>query len=170
VNKRKYQPLITTSAELDRFNHDPEELGKMKGAKLALDVVTDILSLVTLANYGAAAFTGIASTFDADDVADLQLVCDDANWPTMGRSLLVKNAYRTSLVKDNAIQDASAYGDSDPIREGRVERLHGFDIHNSAEIPGNGQNLVGAAIYKSAILVGFASITPNPGVEKMLTD
>ncbi len=170
VNKRKYQPLITTSAELDRYNHDPEELGKMKGAKLALDVVTDILSLVTLANYGAAAFTGLASTFDADDVADLQLVCDDANWPTMGRSLLVKNAYRTALVKDNAIQDASAYGDSDPIREGRVERLHGFDIHNSAEIPSNAQNLVGAAIYKSAILVGFASITPNPGVEKMLTD
>lgn len=169
VNKRKYQPLITSSTELDRYNHNPEELGKMKGAKLALDVVTDILSLVTAANYGAAAFTGAASTFDADDVADLQLVCDDAFWPSMGRSLLLKNAYRTALLKDNAIQDASAYGDSDPIREGRIERLHGFDIHASAEVPANAQNLVGMAVYQSAICVGFAAITPADSVKEILS-
>lgn len=170
VNKRKYQPLITTSSELDRYNHDPEQLGKMKGAKLGLDIVTDILSAVTLANFGAAVFTGAASTFDADDVADLQLACDEANWPTMMRSLLIKSAYRTALLKDNAIQDASAYGDSDPIKEGRIERLHGFDVFPSNEIPANGQNLVGACVYPSALLVGFSPVEPAESVRKQLTD
>lgn len=169
VNRRKYQPLITSSAELDRYNFDPVQLGTMKGNRLANDVVTDILSAVTLANFGAAAFTGAVGTFDADDVADIQLACDLANWPAEMRSLVLASAYNTALVKDNSIQAEYAYGSTDPIREGRVPRLNGFDVFPSNEIPANGQNLVGFAAYPSAMLVGFSPVTPAETVRQQLS-
>jgi hypothetical protein len=169
INKRKYQPLICTSEELSRYNFNPEKLGEMKGNRLANDVVTDVLSLVTAANFGAAVFTGAAGTFDADDVADIQLACDEANWPAEMRSLLLKSSYNTSLVKDNAIQAEYASGTTDPLYEGRIPRLSGFDVFPSNEIPANGENLVGMAIYPSALLVGFAPIPPADSVRKNLT-
>ena len=53
INKRKYQPLSFTSAELRRQpRFDPELLGMLKGRKLAEDVLVDILSVVTNANFG----------------------------------------------------------------------------------------------------------------------
>lgn len=169
VNKRKYQPLITTSAELARFNFDPVKLGQVKGNRLAKDVTADVLSLVTLANFGAASFTGLASTFDADDVADIQLACDLAEWPAEMRSLVLSSAYNTALVKDNAIQAEYSSGSTDPLYEGRMPRLNGFDVHPTTGVPANGQNLVGFAAYPSAILVGFSPIQPAESVMKNLT-
>lgn len=75
--KRKYQPLAVNSEQvrnLPRLNL--ETLGRMKGEKLAADVLSDVLSVVTAANFGAAAFTGAASTFDSDDVVDLRTACN----------------------------------------------------------------------------------------------
>lgn len=169
VDKRKYQPLITTSAELARYNFDPVKLGQIKGNRLAKDVTADVLSLVLLANYGAAVFTGASSTFDADDVADIQLACDLAEWPAEMRSLVLASAYNTALVKDNAIQAEYASGSTDPLHEGRMPRLSGFDVHPTTGVPANGENLVGFAAYPSAILVGFSPIQPAESVLRNLT-
>ena len=79
VNKRKYQPIVTTSEELSRYNYNPAEIGKVKGNKLAIDMNADIMSLVTAANFGAAAYVG--ATFDSDNVADIRNACKKANWP-----------------------------------------------------------------------------------------
>lgn len=169
VNKRKYQPLITSSAELERYNFDPVQLGKMKGNRLAKDVMADILSAVTLANFGAASFTGLSSTFDADDVATLQQVCDIAEWPAEMRALILSTAYNTALVTDNAIQAEYASGTTDPLHEGRMPRLNGFDVVSTTGVPANGQNLVGFAVYPSAMLVGFAPVTPADTVREKLS-
>ena len=48
-----------------------EKFGRRKGNKLALTILQDIWSEITNANFGAASFTGLASTFDEDDVADV---------------------------------------------------------------------------------------------------
>jgi hypothetical protein len=169
VNRRKYQPLVTTSVELARSNFDPVQLGKQKGNRLANDVVRDILSAVTAANFGVPAFTGAVGTFDADDVADIQLACDLLDWPTEMRSLVLSSAYNTALVKDNSIQAEMSSGTTDPLWEGRMPRLNGFDVVTSNEIPGNGQNLVGFAAYPSALLVGFSPIEPIKAVMDTLT-
>lgn len=169
VNKRKYQPLVTTSSELARYNFDPVQIGTMKGQKLAEDVIADVLSLVTLANYGAAVFTGAASAFDADDVADIKLACEVAKWPVEMRSLIIDNAYHTALEKDNAIQAFYASGTTDPLMEGRLPRLSGFSVAGTNLVPANGQNLVGMAAYPSAILVGFSPVEPAESVRKALS-
>lgn len=70
VNRRKYQSLTYTSEEKARQPYfDPEQLGRLKGAKLAEDVLCDILSCVTSKNFGAAAVTANADEFDADKIS-----------------------------------------------------------------------------------------------------
>ena len=170
VNKRKYQSMSVTSSE---WNRQPainwEQLGTIKGEKLAQDVVADILSVVTAANYGAAAFTGAASTFDSDDVGDIRKACNLANWPKDGRTLLVDTAYDSYLYRDSAVKNAQAYGENGVIKEGALSKILGFDYFESALIPANGENLVGMALYRSAILIAFSPITPEPSVEQQLS-
>lgn len=75
--KRKYQPLTATSEQvrnLPRLNL--EMLGRMKGERLAYDVLGDILSAITAANFGPAVFTGAASGFDSSSVADIRTACN----------------------------------------------------------------------------------------------
>lgn len=168
VNKRKYQPIVTTSTELSRYNYDPREIGKLKGNKLAIDMNADILSVVTAANFGAAVFTGAASTFDSDDVADIRNACKAANWPTDQPWILALDIdYHTALEKDADIKPAYSYGSTDPIREAMFGRLSGFDVMESNEIPGNSQNLVGFAATQSAILIGNAPIAPGGGRDEI---
>lgn len=172
INKRKYQPLAFTSAELarqPRFN--PEELGRMKGAKLAEDIIADILSVVTLANFGAAGFTGAANTFDSDDTADLQGACDVAKWPKIGRSLILGSALMTNLRKDDAIKASPSQAITEAaMRAGMVPQLNGFSLFPTNLIPANGEYLVGMASYKSAILVGFSPIEPAAEIRNVMSD
>jgi hypothetical protein len=50
-----------------------ERFGMQKGYQLAKAVFQDVLSAVTLANYGAAAHTGLAANFDYADIVDIKV-------------------------------------------------------------------------------------------------
>lgn len=140
--------------ELQRF-------GRQKGFALAKAVLQDIWSLVTAANYGAAAFTGAAAVFDADDVVDISDVCDQADWPDAGRSLILKTSYHAALRKDNVVQQANTFGSSEPMRRGVIPSLDEFDmLFKSNVIPANGENLVGMAVVPDAILVAIRYLQP----------
>lgn len=170
INKRKYQSLKRTSDEYNRQPaFDPEKFGQMKGEKLAEDVFADILSVVTNAKYGAAAVIQPALGFDIADIIKLREACNAAEWPKVGRSLILDSAYDAALLGDNNVRFATNLGDNSAIREGEVGRILGFDYFNTELIPDNGENLVGMAIYSSAILVAFSPIEPEPSVMDRLT-
>jgi hypothetical protein len=139
-----------------------EIFGNGKGNKLAVKIMQDVLADITNQNFGAAAFVGAAGTFDADDVADVKDALDDADVPDEGRVLVLSNAYITNLLKDNAIQSNPNIG-SEPIREGVIGRLMGFDVIGSNIIPANNENLVGFACHPSAIAVAMRYLQPQPG-------
>lgn len=161
VNKRKYQSLSISSAERARQPQlKPEIIGMQKGQKLVQDVLADILGLFTAANYGAAVFTGLASTFDSDDVIDIAEACDTALWPELGRSLILKNTYKTPLLKDADIKNYDASGTTDPLTRAILPMLAGFGMRPTTILPGNGENLVGVACLPSCALVGFAPVPP----------
>lgn len=104
VNKRKYQSLTYTSEEKARQPYfDPEQLGRLKGAKLAEDVLCDILSCVTAENFGAAAVSANADEFDADNVIDLETACDESDWPDAMRGLIIKSGYLGNLKKEHRL-------------------------------------------------------------------
>lgn len=171
IDKRKYQSLSYTSAELRRQPFmNPEKYGLNKGRKLAVDVIKDVLSIVTAGNFPDEAFVGAASGFDSDDTADIQKLCDDSYWPEIGRSLLLNTAFYTALTKDSDVKTSpSAAITEDAMIRGEVPEVSGFKIRKALGIPTNGEYLAGAAVYQSAILVGFSPIQPAPEVMAALT-
>ena len=169
VNKRKYQPLSFTSSELARQPYfNPEQLGFLKGRKLAEDILRDILSVVTLANYGAAIHSGAASAFDSEDMINIKTALDQAKWSKSSRVMILDNAYEGALLKDASIKNAAAVGTPSAIQNGRLPQIAGFDVIGTNLIPGNSQNLVGMVALPEAILVAFSPVQPAPGVRSHL--
>ena len=139
-----------------------EVYGRRKGNKLASTILADILSPVTAANFGAAAFTGAASTFDADDVADISTAADLADWDE-DRYLVLSPAYYGALLKDAGIQSADAFGGIEAIRNGDIPTLLGFKIIMSNLIPANAENLVGFASSGTGLATAFRYLQPQEG-------
>lgn len=171
VNKRKYKSIAMSSRDLARLPQlNAAKLGALKGEKLAYDVLQDILSVVTNANYSTAAFVGAASTFDSDDVVDIRTVINKVPWPLVGRGLMVNSDYDGALLKDSAFKAAYALGTDQAVRTGQLPNIFGFDYATSPAIPSNGENLVGFACYMSAILAAFSPIEPAESIKKILVD
>ncbi len=163
LNKHKYVSMSADDIEVANSSALVlERYGIRKGNLLAKTIAQDIWSEITAANFGAAAFTGAASTFDEDDVADIADACDDADMPEDGRYLVLSNAYITALRKSGAIKDTSGYG-YNAIMSGNVPMLHGFTIIKSNIIPANGENLVGFATDGSGIAAAFRYLAPQAG-------
>lgn len=139
-----------------------EKFGRRKGNLLAKTVLQDIWSTITNANFGAASFTGLASTFDEDDVADIAEDCDSADWAEDDRYLVLSPAYITALRKAGAIKDTSGYG-YNAIQNGDIPMLHGFKIIMSNAVPANGENLVGFATDGNGIVSAFRYLQPQEG-------
>lgn len=171
INKRKYQPLSITSRDLARLPMlNAQRIGQLKGDKLAYDVLEDILSIITNANYGAAVFTGIASGFDSDDVVDIRTALNKVPWPTVGRGLMVNPDYDGALLKDNSFKAAYALGTDQAVRTGQLPNVLGFEYAQSNAVPNNSENLVGFASYMSAVLCAFSPIPPADSVRNVLID
>lgn len=244
INKRLFQSLEITGRDLARLPIlSAKKLGRLKGEALAYDIIQDILSIVTPANFPAVAFTGAAGTFDADDVIDIRtaagktnapqtvadgvtnsdtsLVSATANfsdndigvavtgagipantyiqyvnsattvtlsaattatangvsvtikrpitpWPVTGRGLIVNPDYEGALLKDHDFRRDLTVAQSNVTMTGQLPNVYGFDFTQSAAIP-TANNLVGFAVYQSAILVGFSPIAPPPATRKLMT-
>lgn len=162
LNKHKYVSwyLTDNDADTSRFMAI-ENVGMEKGQKLAIDVFEDILSLVTNSNYGSAAFTGAASTFDHDDVVDVQTACDNAKWMQDRRNMMLTPSYYNALFTDTVV-GADVYG-SALVARGELPELAGFRMHKCTAIPGNSENLVGFAARPNAIAVVNRYLAPAGG-------
>jgi hypothetical protein len=169
VNKRKYQPLDFSSQEFRRQPYfDSVRLGAINAEKLGVDVVTDVLSVVTNANFGAAVKTAAAAAITSDDIVDIRGSCNTANWPDIGRGLLVDSTVDTALQKDSAYKLALNIGTTDVIQQGKMPNLSGFNYAWMPSLPTNGEKLIGFAAFMSGILAAFAPIDPAPGVRHNL--
>jgi hypothetical protein len=145
----------SSAVELQRF-------GYQKGGDLAKSVYQDILGNVTNANYSTAGFTGAASTFDADDVADLRSDMIDSSIDISQCALVLSNDYYTALLKDSNINGSMDYGSADLIRDGRIPSLFGIGyLFESNAIPDNSENLVGFIAHPSAMAVAMRYLEPT---------
>lgn len=169
INKRKYQPFDFSS---NTFRRSPWfnvlTLAELRAEKLASDVVADILSVITLANFGASVIAKPAETINSGDIAGLRTAANLAMWPRNGRSLVIDSAYDGVLVQDPSIKSALNFGNPNAIQDGVINKLYGFDYFESPSIPDNGENLKGFATFKSGILCATSPIMPAPGVQKNL--
>jgi hypothetical protein len=138
-----------------------QRFAKQKGYQLAKAVFQDIASAITAANFSTAALVSTAANTDSDDIVDVKAACDNADMPEAPRSLVLKSDYVNALLKDNAVQDAAAFGNAQAIQEGRLPRIAGFELHQTNLIPSNSENLVGFAAYPSAIAVAVRYLQPQ---------
>ena len=168
VNRRKYQSLTYTSEEKARQPYfDPVTLGRLKGAKLAEDVLLDILSVITAENFGDAILTRNAADFDTDDIIDLETKIDELEWPDSPRGMLLKSSYMANVKKDIKTSGGlSTFGFS-PL--GELPNLMGFSFSKFNRLPDNGEKLQGFIVYPSAIMVALAPIAPTANVMKQLS-
>ena len=145
----------SSAVELERF-------GYQKGAELAKAVYQNILAEVTNANYSTAGFSGAASGFDSDDVADLRADAINNGLPVEQCALVLSPDYFAALLKDGDIAGYFDYGSADIVRGGRIPSLFGIGyVQESAGIPGNSENLVGFIAHPSAMAVAMRYLEPT---------
>ena len=124
---------------------------------IAEDILDTLFALVTNANYSTAGLVTTAANFDADDVADLRVVADDAGWPQGEGTLMLNSTFYGALVKDNAIQDFSA-SQSDALRSGTLPSLSGFTVIKAPTLPTNSENLAGFICMPDAAAIAMRGV------------
>lgn len=97
----------------------------------------------------------VAADFNADALADVGIALSTRKVPKANRHIILPPSYVGTLVKDLSIVDKGASGTDDPIKENKLLRARGFDIHEYEGIPANGESLKAVAQHPSAM--GFAA-------------
>jgi len=170
VNKRKYQSIDYGSDTFRRQPYfDAVRLGSMNAEKLAVDVINDVLSVVTASAYGAAVKTAAAAAMTSDDVIDIAGACNAASWPDAGRGLIVDSAVNTALMKDTAYKLALNISGTEVIRGGKLPNISGFEYAWMPNLPTNSEKLIGFACFMSGILAAFCPVEPTPEVRTALS-
>jgi len=165
VNKRKFRALDLSSLDYNRQPYlDFEKSIGLEAEKLADDVLADVFSIVTAANYaGTTTAAMLATAFDVDDALQLRRLCNEANWPMPGRSLVLDATFEENLLKDSRVQSVLTAGQTGAITEGRLPRVAGFDVYPVALLPANGlEKIAGMASLPSALFYASAPIKPHP--------
>lgn len=139
INKNKVQAISFTSEERSRqpmFN--PEMHGRLKGEKLAYDIIADIFARVRHSDFtGSTISATLAANFDENDVADLAQKCMEDFWPEAGRSLILNPAFHFNLLKQSQIIDASKSADPQAFRTAMIRQILGFEEMGTAGLPTN---------------------------------
>lgn len=172
VNQNLLQALSYTNEQRKRNKYlDPETLGNQAADRLARDIMAQIFGVFTAANFPGASLAALASgDFDFTAATELQEKCTTDEWPEEMRALILKPEYHTGLVGGMPAFTLQNTGD-ELFREGAVNRVAGFDLHQFASLPANGgTKLRGVAVYPSAVLAAFAPIEPTEAIASQLYD
>jgi len=105
LNRHKYKTVHVTAREAAETALNVLETlvaGAVK--QLAQDVLEDIFSAITAANYGAPAIAALAPTsFNYKKVLDVREACSNVKMPIADRSLVLDGAYYTNLLADDVV-------------------------------------------------------------------
>ena len=135
---------------------------------VGMSVFQGVIGLIVLGTFGDAEATSkltvTAANFDADDVATMLTYLKKRN--ALGaQSLILDLDYAGALMKDNAIQNASALGSPEMIRDGAIGRLLGASVYETNGFPTalTNENTGAIVVVPSAIAVAIRPIAPQDG-------
>jgi hypothetical protein len=146
-----------TDLQVSKASFDIVEQFVVPGIRALMnDIFDDVNNLVINGNYSQKE-TIAATAFDSDSMALLAKDLTVANVPKAGRYAILNPTYYLALAKDNAIKAAYAYGGADAIRDNRIPRVHGFDLHELSTVDstpgGQSEYLQGWVGTPQAILI-----------------
>lgn len=166
VTLDKYQKDTFFLEDKDRNDNDTDVMigfARESGFAVGKAITNDIQSIITNANYGAAKLVIASASFDLDNVADLSQEATTDGVSQNNRTLVLREAYHTAVIKDDGVQRVDASGDSDALRDNNLKRLHNFQVIEAVEIPTNGENLVGYYAHPSALAIATRPVFPQEG-------
>lgn len=163
LDRHKFKTVHMTARELDKIAVPLlEKLVSTAAQQLAADVIADILSCVTEANYGAPAIDPVtAEDFNYRDIIKIREVCGKAKMPNDQRNLILDSSLFSSLLADEIVAKSFISGLAQPgVVEARISRLVGFNVYETNVLPSNNENLVGIAAHPSSLAVGMRYLAP----------
>ena len=164
LNRHKYKTVHVTAKESSETSLNVlETLVEAAAQQLAQDVLVDIFSCITLANFGAPGIPALAATsFDYKKVLGIREVCGNAKMPPNPRSLVLDAGYYTNMLADDVVAKSFNLNLNAPaVTEGMVKRIAGFNLHETMLIASDhAEKLVGFAAHSSAVAVAMRYLQP----------
>ena len=163
LNRHKYKTVHVTAREASETALNILETLVASAVKqLAQDVLQDIFSEITAANYGVPAITAVAaSAFDYKKVLAVREACSNVKMPVSDRALILDGAYFTNLLADDVIAKSFYLPITQPgVVDAQIRRIGGFDVHETVILPENGEKLVGFASHPSGMAVAMRYLVP----------
>jgi hypothetical protein len=163
LNRHKFKTVHVTAREASETAMDVlDTLVETAAQQLAQDVLLDIMSVITLANFGAPLAAVAATNFDYKKVLNIREECGKVKMPASPRSLVLDAGHYTNLLADDVVAKSFNMNLSAPgVTEGLIKRLAGFDLHETVVIPADHtEKLVGFAVHPSAIAVAMRYLQP----------
>jgi len=163
LNRHKYKTVHVTAREAAETALNVLETlvaGAVK--QLAQDVLEDIFSAITAANYGAPAIAALAPTsFNYKKVLDVREACSNVKMPIADRSLVLDGAYYTNLLADDVVAKSFYLPMTAPgVIEAQLRRIGGFDVYETVILPENGEKLIGFAAHPSGMAIAMRYLVP----------
>lgn len=162
LNKHKFKTVHMTAKEA-AVTAIPllEKLVSTAARQLAIDVLTDIFSEVTEANFDAALEDTDASSFGYKTILSIREACNKAKMPKDGRSLVLNTSLNTALLADDIVSRSFITNLAQPgVVEARINRLAGLNVYETDCVPDNGENLAGFVTHPSAMAVAMRYLQP----------
>ena len=165
INLNKHKHVAVGQSDITAHSSsvaDLEDFGFQMGAALGTLVITDILSLVTTANFTSATSSAAASL----DVANLRaqrLALNVANVPLSPRVNLIDCVGYDGLLGVTNFVQAYMFKDQGVLQEGAVMRALGMDLYEINALFPSGASINSFAAHPDAIAVAMRYLMPQPG-------
>jgi len=163
LNRHKFKTIHVTAREAASTALNVLDTLVSSAAKqLAQDVLQDVFSAITNANYGAPGIPAVAAAnFNYKTVLGIREACSEVKMPVTDRSLVLDGAYYTNLLADDTVAKSFMIPVAAPgIIEAQIRRLAGFDMFETVILPDNGEKLVGFASHPSGMAMAMRYLVP----------
>lgn len=164
LNRHKFKTVHITARENSETAMDLlDTLVETAAQQLAQDVLLDVMTTITQANFGTPGIPALAaSNFDYKKVLNLRETCGTVKMPASPRSLVLDAGYYTNLLADDVVAKSFNLNLSAPgVTDALIRRLAGFNLFETVIIPGDhAEKLVGFAAHPSAVAVAMRYLQP----------
>ena len=163
LDRHKYKTVHLTAKEAATTSIPLlEKLVMTAAQQLAIDVMSDIFTSITAANFGTPAIPAIAAEdFGYKTIIKIREACAAAKMPQDSRALVLDNSYFSALLADDIVAKSFITPLAQQgVVEAKVNRIAGFNVYETGCVPDNGENLVGFAAHPSSLAIAMRYLTP----------
>ena len=163
LDRHKYKTVHLTAKEAATTSIPLlEKLVTTAAQQLAIDVMSDIFTSITAANFGTPAIPAIsAEDFGYKTIIKIREACAAAKMPQDSRALVLDNSYFSALLADDIVAKSFITPLAQQgVVEAKVNRIAGFNVFETGCVPDNGENLGGFAAHPSSLAIALRYLTP----------